>query len=156
MSYTIKPKKLVTEYLYVFVQYPEDVGGQSYEFRREDGLIRITDSGVFREIYLKSVIKLLKKARKEDPALSEEQEFDWITNDTESENIPTFAVNLFEETLPQDYLDEYKYVRFVCSRVGDLVSVLIMGYSAFTFRTWELKAFLKALNTIQKSLEPSE
>lgn len=156
MAYTIKPKSRTSEYLYVFIQYPGDVGGTSYEFHVADGRIKITDAGGFRILYLKSVIKLLKKAKKADPALAKPEEFDWVTDETAVDEIPTFTVSLFKDAEPEDYMDTYKYIRLVYSRTGDTISIFITGHVHLTLSTWELEAFLKTLKTIQKSLETSE
>lgn len=153
MAYKIKPKTLTTEYLHVFIEYPGEVAGASYDFYVEDGRVRITDAGGFRIIYLKSIIKLLKKARKADPALVQPEEFDWITDDVASEDVPTLAVNLFDDGVPQEYTASPKPLRFVYSRTGDAISIFITSYMALNFRTWELTPFLETLKIIHKSLE---
>lgn len=156
MAYTIKPKIRTSDYLYVFIEYPGDVGGTSYEFHVGDGRVKITDSGGFRLLYLKSVIKLLKKAKKVDPALVEPEEFDWVTNEKDDEEIPTFTVSILKETEPEEYMEDFKYLRLVYSRTGDAISIFITGHVHFTLSTWELESFLEVLKTIQKSLEHSK
>ncbi len=154
MTHKIKEKTRTARYLYLFIEEPfsDDGGGQSYEIHVDGPHVRIPDAGTFRIVLLPEIINLLEKAKKEDTGLEASYEYEWLFEEEPVNSETTVhVISTFHED-KTGYFNENGLLRFLYSRVGDIIYIHYNGMEALALNSWQVDGFIEAFIHLQNQV----